>query len=494
MSPHATALTIIFVIVATGSAVGFYAGGRRKMDLEQWTVAGRGFGLVFVWLLMAGEVYTTFAFLGAAGWAYSRGGPTLYILAYLVLGYVVSFYFLPQIWEAGRKYGLQTEPDFFLKRYQNRYLAGFVAVVGFIFIIPYVQLQLVGLGIIVEVASFHGISRTTGMFIAVLLVSTFVLAKGVRAVAWISVLKDFLMLSVAVVIGIGIPYKFFGGVGPMFAALAQSHPAHLVMPGATRTMGHAWYVSTVLLTSCGFYMWPHTLGSAFTARSGDTLRRNAVLMPLYSITLPLIFFVGFSALMVVPGLADGDLSLLTVVRQAFPPWFLGVVGGAGALTAMVPAALLILTSAALFSKNFFRPVFSPAMTDGQVTRLARIMVIAVSAAALYFAIFKSATLVSLLLLGYAGVTQFFPGVILGLFWRRASCAAVFAGMIVGVAMVTFLVFTGRDPIFGVNAGFLSLCVNAAVTAVLSLLTPVQRSGFDEDIEEGTSDNEPLHSS
>src|SRR5512137_2342818 len=150
MSPHPTALIMICLIVATGSAIGFYAGGRREMNLEQWTVAGRGFGLVFVWLLMAGEVYTTFAFLGAAGWAYSRGGPTFYILAYLVLGYVLSFYFLPQIWEVGRKYGMQTQPDFFLKRYQNKYLAGFVAVIGFIFIIPYVQLKLVGLGIIVE--------------------------------------------------------------------------------------------------------------------------------------------------------------------------------------------------------------------------------------------------------------------------------------------------------------------------------------------------------
>lgn len=491
MSPQATALTMICVIVATGSAIGFYAGGRRKMDLEQWTVAGRGFGLIFVWLLMAGEVYTTFAFLGAAGWAYSRGGPTFYILAYLVLGYVVSFYFLPQIWEVGRRHGMQTEPDFFLKRYQNRYLAGFVAVVGFIFIIPYVQLQLVGLGIIVEAASFQSISRTAGIVIAVLLVSTFVLAKGVRAVAWISVLKDFLMLAVAVVIGIGIPYKYFGGVGPMFAALAQSHPGHLVMPGATRTMGHAWYVSTVLLTSCGFYMWPHTFGSAFTARSGDTLRRNAVLMPLYSITLPLIFFVGYAALLIVPRLADGDLSLLTVVRQGFPPWFLGVVGGAGALTAMVPAALLILTAAALFSKNFFRPVFAPSMTDDQVGRLARIMVVVISAAALYFAISRSATLVSLLLLGYAGVTQFFPGVILGLYWKRASSAGVFVGMLAGVLTVAFLVLTGRDPYLGVNAGFVALCVNAVVTVLVSLLAPFQRNGFDEEIEEEVPGNETL---
>jgi SSS family solute:Na+ symporter len=482
LSHEAVALPIIFAIMAAGAAIGFSAGGRRKMDLEQWTVAGRGFGLVFVWLLMAGEVYTTFAFLGAAGWVYSRGGPALYILAYLVLGYVLSFYFLPQIWDVARKHGMQTEPDFFLKRYGSKYLAGFVAVIGFVFIIPYVQLQLTGLGIIVEVASFQRIGRTASMVIAAAVVATFVLARGMRAVAWVSVLKDVLMLLAAVVIGIGVPYKFFGGIGPMFAELVRARPAHLVMPGSTQTMGHAWFVSTVLLSSCGFYMWPHTMASAFTAKSGNTLRRNAVLMPLYTITLPLIFFVGLSALLVVPGLANGDLALLSVVRKAFPAWFLGVVGGAGALTAMVPAALLLLTAATLFAKNFYRPVFAPGMTDDQVARLAKIMVLALSAAALYFAVHSSATLVSLLLLGYAGVTQFFPGVLLGLYWRRVTKTGVFAGMIAGVALVAWLMLSKRDPLLGLNAGFLSLCVNSALAVVVSLFDRSQRRGFEgEDV-------------
>src|SRR5437879_12500020 len=143
----------------------------------------------------------------------------------------------------------------------------------------------------------------------------------------------------------------YGGIGPMFAALAHARPAHLTMPGATVNLGHAWYVSTVLLTSLGFYMWPHSFGAVFTARSSDTLRRNAVVMPLYTITLAFIFFAGFTAVLVIPGLSDGDLSLLTIVRKSFPPWFLGVIGGAGALTAMVPAAILILTAATLFAKR-----------------------------------------------------------------------------------------------------------------------------------------------
>src|SRR5215469_13487981 len=130
MTPAAVSLTIIAAIVAAGVTVGFYAGARRKMDLEQWTVGGRGFGVLLMYLLMAGEVYTTFSFLGASGWAYSRGGPTLYILAYGPLAYVLSFFLLPQLWEAGRRYGLQTQSDFFLQRYGSKGLAALVCVIG----------------------------------------------------------------------------------------------------------------------------------------------------------------------------------------------------------------------------------------------------------------------------------------------------------------------------------------------------------------------------
>ncbi|HEV3180541.1 MAG TPA: sodium:solute symporter family protein [Steroidobacteraceae bacterium] len=473
MSPAAICLTTILGIVAIGTAIGFLAGVHRKMDLEQWTVGGRGFGVVLIFLLMAGEVYTTFAFLGASGWAYSRGGPTLYVLAYLTLGYVVSFFILPQIWEVGRKLGMQTQSDFFALRYGNRYLAAFVCIVGIASFVPYLQLQLTGVGIIVSVASFDGIGRTPAMTIAVVLLVAFVFASGVRAVAWVSVVKDALMVIAALSIGIGIPLIHFGGIGAMFAALAHARPAHLTMPGATPNLGHAWYVSTVLLTSLGFYMWPHAFAASFTAKSGDTLRRNAVVMPLYTLTLAFIFFAGFASVLVLPGMSNGDLALLTVVRRSFPPWFLGIIGGAGALTAMVPASIFILTAATLFAKNLYRPLFAPGMSDDQVAKLARTTVVMLGLISLMLAIFSSTTLVSLLLTGYAGVTQFFPGVVLGLYWKRVTTVAVFAGLLAGVASAVFLMLSHRDPLFGVSAGFLALCLNFLIVAAVSLLTPAQ---------------------
>jgi SSS family solute:Na+ symporter len=473
MSAAAISVSITLGIVAVAATIGFLAGVRRKMDLEQWTVGGRGFGPLLIFLLMAGEVYTTFAFLGASGWAYSRGGPTLYVLAYLTLSYVVSFFILPAIWEVGRKYGMQTQSDFFIRRYRNNYLAGFVCVVGIVAFIPYLQLQLTGVGIIVSIASFGGISRTLAMTIAVVLLVAFVFASGIRAVAWISIVKDALMLIAAVAIGIGVPLIHFGGIGPMFAALAHARPGHLTMPGATANLGHSWFISTVLLTSLGNYMWPHNFGSAFTAKSADTLRRNAVVMPLYSLSLVFIFFAGFASILVVPGLENGDLALLMAVRQSFPPWFLGVIGGAGALTAMVPAAIFILSAATLFSKNFYRPVLAPEMTDDQVARLARVAVVMLGLISLGLAIYSSTTLVSLLLTGYAGVTQFFPGVVMGLFWRRVNTSAVFVGLVSGVAAAAFLMLSHRDPLFGLSAGFLALCLNFLLVVFGSLLAPAQ---------------------
>ena len=483
MSATAVCLAITFAIIAAGAGIGFLAGVRRRMDLEQWTVAGRGFGGLLVFLLMAGEVYTTFAFLGLSGWTYSRGGPTLYALAYLTLAYVVSFFVLPPVWELGRRHGLQTQSDFFRVRYGSRYLTAFVCLVGIAAFVPYLQLQITGIGIIVSIASFDTIGRTPAMTVAVVLLVGFVFAGGVRAVAWVSVLKDALMLIAAVAIGIGVPLLCFGGIGPMFAALAAARPAHLTMPGATINLGHPWYVSTVLLTSLGFYMWPHYFGAAFTARNADTLRRNAVVMPFYTLSLAFIFFAGFTTVLVIPGLANGDLAMLTVVRRIFPPWFLGVVGGAGALTAMVPAAIFILTAATLFAKNLYRPLIAPGMTDDQVARLARGSVVVLGSISLALAMFTSTTLVSLLLISYGGVAQFFPGVVLGLYWRRATTSAVFTGMVAGVATAMILMLSHHDPWFGVSAGFLSLCVNFALVVLVSLLSPAPHT--DSDASSGT---------
>ena len=469
MSPGTVALSVILAIVFVGSCSGFLARKRRELSLEEWAVAGRGLGVILVWILMAGETFTAFSFLGISGWIYSKGGPTLYVLVYLTLGQIIVFFIGPPLWEFGRRYGSQTMGDFFAKRYGSEALAAVVAVAGVVFLVVYLQLQITSLGIIVNVASFEKVDRLPAMAVSTLVVASFVLFSGVRGVVWVSVLKDFLLVFVAFLVGIWIPYAHFGGIGPMFAAVEKARPGHLTMPGATTAYGHSWFISSVIVNSLMF-TWPHVFGGVFTAKSGETVRKNAILMPLYMLPLALIIFAGCAAILVAPGLKNGDLALLTAVRATFQPWLLGVIGGAGALTAMVPAAIQILTASTLLAKNVYRPLVSPSMSDEAVGRVARVAVVVIAALALYLSVHSSTTLVGLLLLAYSGVGQFAPGILLGLYSSRVGARGVLVGLLTGLSVTGALVFAHLDPFCGINAGLVGLAANVAVVS-LSMLVP-----------------------
>jgi SSS family solute:Na+ symporter len=465
------ALAIIAIILVGSTALGLYAGRRVPMTLEAWSVGGRRFGVVLVWLLMAGEVYTTFTFLGASGWAYGRGAPAFYILAYGTIAYILSFFVLPLLWRTGKEFGLHTQPDYFLVRYGSRGLAGLVALIGVISIVPYLQLQLTGLGLIVQIASAGSIAPEAAMITAFALTCAFVYASGLKGSAWVAIVKDVTMLIAVLVVGIGLPRIYFGGIGPMLAELVRTHPAHLAFPGSTTTMGTSWVISTILLSGLGFYMWPHQFPSFFSARDEDTIRRNAIIMPLYQVPILFVFFVGFAALLVIPGLKNPDTALLELVARTYPPWFLGFVGAAGALTAMVPASVLLLAAATLLAKNVYRPLVERRrrLTEAHLMGASRAMMLAIALLALLLALWAPNDLVKLLIFGYDGVCQFFPAVVLGLILRRIDVRAATSGIVSGVAVVGFLVATGRDPFLGMNAGFAAFLVNLVVTLVLALL-------------------------
>jgi SSS family solute:Na+ symporter len=471
------ALIIIFATIILSSILGIYAGRRVKMNLENWTVGGRRFGIILIWLLMAGEIYTTFTFLGASGWAYSKGAPTFYILIYGALAYTFSFFVLPALWKVGKRYNLHTQPDFFIKRYDSRYLGILVALIGVVCIVPYLQLQLKGLGLIVEVASNGAVNPRIAIGISFVLTCAFVYTSGIRGAAWVAIIKDIMMILAVFIVGIGVPYIYFGGFGKMFRTLIEKKPDFLVFPGAAPEMDVLWIMSTLLVMGLGFYMWPHVFGSAFSAKSAKVIKRNAIIMPFYQIPILLIFMVGFTALLVIPGLKDGDMAFMALVNKTYPSWFMGFVGAAGAVTAMVPSAILVLFASTLLAKNVFKAAFKPQMSEEKVMILSRFMVLVIMIFALIFAIFFPNELVPLLIFGYNGVSQFFPGVVLGLFWKRVTKTGVFCGLIAGVGVVLILILGNRDPFLGLNAGFVGLAVNLLTTVLVSLKTKPSTGGF-----------------
>src|SRR4051794_18641757 len=340
------ALLVIVAFLALAVGLALRARRGRDMDLEQWTAGGRGFGTLFVFLLMAGEIYSTFTFLGGAGLVYGAGGAAYYILGYGTLAYILSYWLLPAVWRYCTPRKLLSQADFFVAKFDSRGLGVIVSIVAVAAMIPYLALQLKGLGIIVNATSSGTVSSTAAVWLGALVLSVYVVASGIHGSAWTAAIKDVLTLSVVVFIGLYLPIHYFGSIGGMFHAVQDAKPGFAALKGDQLTP--VWFSSTVLLTALGFYMWPHTFGSSLTARDEDVFRRNAIFMPLYQLLIAFVLIVGFVAVLRAPGLGEDttDLALLNISQRAFPDWFVGLIGSAGELSAPAPRPLLPLTPAA----------------------------------------------------------------------------------------------------------------------------------------------------
>src|SRR6185437_7531190 len=196
------ALTIIVLTVVGVLFLGLLARRGKDMDLEQWTVGGRGFGTILVFVLMAGEIYTTFTFLGGSGFAYGHGAAAFYILSYGCFAYVISFWLLPPIWRYAQQHRLISQPDFFARKYDSPALGVLVAIVGIVALLPYLVLQLKGLGIIVDAAAYGSVSQPVAIWIGAAIVTAYVMVSGVHGSAWTAVAKDLMILTVVLFLGI----------------------------------------------------------------------------------------------------------------------------------------------------------------------------------------------------------------------------------------------------------------------------------------------------
>lgn len=471
------ALLVIALTFMLALALGVLAGRGKERSLEQWSVGGRGFGALFIFLLMAGEIYTTFTFLGGSGWAYGKGAPAFYIICYGSLAYVMSYWLLPPIWRYAKERRLVSQAEFFAAKYESRPLGMLVAIVGVVAMIPYLVLQLKGLGIIVSEASYGSVSPTLAIWLGTLGLVAYVMVSGIHGSALTALVKDVLILVVVVALGLWLPWHLFGGIGPMFDAVERAHPELLRLP--ERGLSASWFSSTVLLTALGFYMWPHTFASAFSAKSGDALRRNATFMPLYQLVLLFVFFIGFAALVAVPGLAgaDADLALLRVVKETLPPWVVGTVGAAGVLTALVPGSMILMAAATVLADTVYRGA-SGERDATRIARVARALVPLIAGIALVFTFRGGGTIVALLLMGYAFVTQLFPALLTSLVGWRVSPLAAGAGIVVGVGIVAWTTLSGASlaqllpalpaAVTDVNIGILALAGNLGAMALVEL--------------------------
>lgn len=473
------ALIIILGFLILSIFLGIRSTKGKDMNLEQWTVGGRGFGTIFVFLLMAGEIYTTFSFLGGSGWAYSKGAPALYVLIYITLSYVLSYWLLPEIWKYAKENRLMSQSDFFVSKYKSSSLGILAALVGVVSMIPVIVVQLKGLGIIVSEASYGAISMSTAVWLGAISLTIYVMISGIHGSAWIAVIKDIMMIVIIAFLGIYLPIHYFGGLQPMFEAIDSAKPGFLKLPD--QGLSVSWFISTVILLVFGFYMWPQVFSAVYTARSGKTFRKNAIISPLYTLMLLFVFFVGFAAILTVPGLqgADADLSLLRLTIQTFDPWFIGIIGAAGMLTALVPGSMLLMSVSTLLAKNVYKELL-PGVSDKNVMRLAKCLVPVVALVSVYFTLNGGETMSALILMGYSFITQLFPSLLFSLKQKNiVTKYGAITGIISGLSIVTYITISQSTiatllPFLpqaakDLNVGIIALLVNFIVMITVSLM-------------------------
>ena len=304
---------------------------------------------------------------------------------------------------------------------------------------------------------------------------TYVFKSGVTGVGWMNTFQGILMMSLAWILGLYLPFKLYGGVTPMFEQLAAKAPDMLTAPGLDEH-GNLWtwggYSSAIAISTIGFSVWPHTFMKIYTARSIRTLKQTVVFYPTFQIFLVPILFIGFSAILAYPGVEQADTILPFVVTSMDLPAVVVGLFCAGALAAsMSTGDALVHAAGSILIRDGYRVLLEPDMPEKTETRYIRISVILIGAIAYYFAVFSEVSLVYLLLLSYGAIGQFFPAVIATLYWRRSTPAGVLAGLATGCLMTLIWNLFPTLQWQDIHPGIWGLVGNVLVMWTVSLSTP-----------------------
>lgn len=475
MSGSPVVLAVVGTYLVLCLWVGMAAKGKSSDTATGFVAGDRNLNTLVMYFITGATIFSAFAFLGAPGWAYSRGAAAFYILAFGTLGFV-PFYFLgPRAARLGRAFGFVTQGEMVAARFRMSAIAGCMALVSVLAFIPYLALQMKGAGYVLNAATGGSLPIWAGAAIVYGVVLVYVLSSGVLGVGWTNTFQGVFMMVLAWVLGLYIPYHLYGGVGEMFHRIAQERPELLAVPGLTKG-GEPWSVSEfssrILISALGFSVWPHLFMKAFTARSDATLRRTVVLYPTFQLFIVPLLIVGFAGVLFESSPEEPDQILPHILMHLDMPVFVVGLFCAGALAASMSSGDAIAHAAA-----------SALVRDGLVTSLKfdldsgrqrqwiRVFVIVVMIAAYVMAIYTQEALVVLLLYAYGVVVQFAPAVVAALYIRRATGPGVLAGLILGVGVnILFLKWPEWRP-FAVHSGVYGLAVNVVVLILVSKFGP-----------------------
>ena len=464
-----------FVLV---SVMGFVAARWRRpktlAHIDEWGLGGRQFGTWITWFLVGGDFYTAYTVIAVPALVYAVGAYGFFALPYTIIVYPIVFAIMPKLWAVASRAGHVTAADVVHARYGSRPLELAIAITGVLATMPYIALQLIGMEVVIKALGLNG---EIPLVVAFLILAFYTYSAGLRAPALIAFVKDVMIYIVVLVAVAIIPLKL-GGYGAVFAAADAAFKAKGSGGIALVPAQYLPYATLALGSAMAAFMYPHTLTGIFASRSGETIRKNAVLLPAYTLLLGLIALLGYMAYAAGIKPATPNDTVPTLFKALFPGWFAGFAFAAIAIGALVPAAVMSIGAANLFTRNFWKAYVNPAVSPAGEAAVAKTVSLVVKLGALGFVLFLDNSIaLNLQLLGGLWILQTFPAVVFGLFSRFFTGPALLAGWAVGFFGGTIVCWTdGLKPlhtmvlgggIYTLYVGILALVANIVVSAVVS---------------------------
>ena len=488
-----TALIIFVLLFAFITWLGFAAAQWRKGDLDllhEWGLGGRRFGTIITWFLIGGDLYTAYTFIAVPALAFGAGAIAFFAVPYTIVMYPILFLVFPRLWHVCHKHHYITAADFVRGRFGNRWLALAVTIAGIVATMPYIALQLVGLQVVIGGLGVGGTGYAGDLplVIAFIILAAFTYSSGLRAPASIAIVKDILIYITAAAAIIVVPLQL-GGFGKIFAAVPPQKLL-LAAPGANTTGAYGVYATLALGSALALFLYPHSLTGILSASSGHAIRRNAAMLPGYSLMLGLLALVGFFAIAAgvanLPDYTDGfkqfgnNFAVPALFLHSFPAWFVGIAFAAIGIGALVPAAIMSIAAANLYTRNIHREFINKNPTDKQEAQMAKWVSLVVKFGALIFIIFvPSQYAIYLQLLGGILIIQTLPAVMLGVYTRWFNDWALLVGWAIGTAAGAWMFvaanLTPNYPLafagytFPGYTAFYTVILNLAIAVVLTPL-------------------------
>jgi solute:Na+ symporter, SSS family len=497
----AVALVIFTALFLLVTGMGFVAARWRRGDLsklDEWGLGGRRFGTVVTWFLLGGDLYTAYTFIAVPALVFGVGAQGFFALPYTILVYPLVFIAVPRLWVVCHRRGYVTPADFVRGRFGSRPMATAVAATGMLATMPYIALQLVGIKVVLGAMGIHG---DWPLIIAFAILAAYTYQSGLRAPALIAIVKDLLIYATVIVAIVYIPSKL-GGFGAIFDAAGKALPKKET-PGALipgKTDAHWAYASLALGSAMALFLYPHALTGALSSKSANTVRRNAAILPAYSLVLGLLALLGYMAIAAGLKPASPNDAVPDLFLRYFPSWFEGIAFAAIAIGALVPAAVMSIAAANLFTRNIYREFIRPDCTPREESNVAKIASLFVKVGALLFVIvLPTKYAIDLQLLGGVWILQTLPAVAIGLYTRwfdaRAMLIGWAAGMGVGTYMAVDLDFKASVyKVFGINAyeGLWALATNLIIAVVATAILRAANAGdsADETVDDDFEEREP----